>query len=419
MEKADTEGAKRGLIILIFVAFISLGLPDGLLGVAWPDMRAGFGLSLDALGVLLVGSTTGYLVSSFFNGVLLRKMGVGRLLSGSCFLTGLALLGYTLTPFWWLLPFLAVLSGLGAGGIDAGLNTYVEEKYGEGLMQWMHACFGIGVTLGPAIMTKGLGLTGSWRTGYIVVCIIQFFLALLFFLSISLWSDGEERGLDNLEAENDFVKAEENASDFSLIMTLKYLPAWLSIALFFVYTGIEFSLGHWSYTLLTESRGVNPEIAGLLVSGYWGFFTIGRILAGFLAYRFRSESLLKGAVLLGLSGSLLLILNSGACLSFLALAIVGIAIATIFQALVSSTSGRVGKEHTINTIGMQMAAAGLGGAFLPGLAGILARNISLEIIPVFLVLLFLVFSGLYRFTAYLVREKEKADDSGKEISLDK
>jgi len=419
IEKRDSMRSKKGLIGLIFIAFISLGLPDGLLGVAWPDMSTGFGLPLDAMVMLLVGSTAGYLVSSFFNGVFMQKMGVGGLLSGSCFLTGLALLGYTLTPFWWLLPFLAVLSGLGAGAIDAGLNTYVEEKYGEGLMQWMHACFGIGVTLGPIIMTKGLGLTETWRTGYIIVSVIQLVLALTFLLSISLWGNSEERDPDSNKDKDDFIKTEEKGSSPGLIQTLKHLPSWLSIALFFVYTGIEFSMGHWSYTLLTKSRSVNPEIAGLLVSGYWGFFTIGRVLAGFLSYRIKSGKLVQGAVLLGLGGSLLLTLNLGAGVSFLGISIIGLAIAPIFPALVSSTSQRVGKKHTINTIGMQMAAAGLGGALLPGLAGILARNISLETIPVFLVLLFFTFLGLYWFTNYTVKRKDKGNDSGKDIFLDK
>jgi len=121
------------MIVLIYIAFISLGLPDGLLGVAWPGMRASFGVSLDSLGILLFASTAGYLTSSFFNGVLIKKMGVGGLLAASCCSTGIALIGYTLVPVWWFLPLLAVLAGLGAGAIDAGLNTYVEANYGESL----------------------------------------------------------------------------------------------------------------------------------------------------------------------------------------------------------------------------------------------------------------------------------------------
>jgi len=390
-EKTDIrKNAGIALVVLIFVAFISLGLPDGLLGVAWPEMRRSFGLPLDALGVLLIASTTGYLISSFFNGYFMAKLGVGGLLAASCALTAMALLGYTLTPFWFLMPFFAVLSGLGAGAIDAGLNVYVEANYGEGFMQWMHASFGVGVTLGPIIMTRGLGLTGNWRTGYIIVGAAQLILAFIFFLTISLWENREEGEGQRVGKQ----KPKAAVSDPALMETLKYLPAWISIALFFVYTGIEFSFGHWTYSLLTESRGINPEIAGFLAGGYWAFFTIGRILAGFLAYRINSMSLFRGGILLGLTGSLLLALDMGQWVSFLGVALAGMAIAPIFPALVSSTSYRVGEEHTTNTIGMQMAAAGLGGSFLPGLAGVLARNISLETIPWFLVVLFIILLGL-------------------------
>lgn len=397
-EKTDIrKNAGIALVVLIFVAFISLGLPDGLLGVAWPEMRRSFGLPLDALGVLLIASTTGYLISSFFNGYFMAKLGVGGLLAASCALTAMALLGYTLTPFWFLMPFFAVLSGLGAGAIDAGLNVYVEANYGEGFMQWMHASFGVGVTLGPIIMTRGLGLTGNWRTGYIIVGTAQLILALIFFLTISLWGDRQKEDRQKETSGGNAVlieKEEGGVSNPALMETLKYLPAWISIALFFVYTGIEFSFGHWTYSLLTESRGINPEIAGFLAGGYWAFFTIGRILAGFLAYRINSMSLFRGGILLGLTGSLLLALDMGQWVSFLGVALAGMAIAPIFPALVSSTSYRVGEEHTTNTIGMQMAAAGLGGALLPGLAGVLARNISLETIPFFLILLFIVLLGL-------------------------
>ena len=385
MEKSQSK-SKIGLILLIYIAFISLGLPDGLLGVAWPDMRASFNLPLDALGILLFAFTSGYLISSFFNGLLIRKLGVAGVLAASCFTTGLALLGYTMTPIWWFLPVLAVLAGVGAGAIDAGLNTYVEANFGENLMQWLHASFGIGVTLGPIIMSMGLRLSGTWRTGYIVVGGAQLILALTFLLTISMWETQEKIKEDD----------EEKATpEVGLARTLKHLPTWLSVGLFFLYTGIELSLGHWGYTLFTESRGISPSVAGLWVGGYWGSFTVGRILAGFLSFRIESKKLVELGGLLGLCGSLLLCLNLGDWVSFLGITLAGLAIAPIFPALVSNTSYRVGKIHTANTIGMQIAAAGLGGAILPGLAGVLARNISLEVIPIFIVGSFLLFLVLH------------------------
>src|SRR6056297_990066 len=381
----DKKMRRYLLIALIYIAFISLGLPDGLLGVAWPEMRESFSLPLDALGIILIGSTTGYLLSSFFNGFFIRKVGVAILLALSCLATGLALIGYTLVPVWWLLPLLAVLAGLGAGAIDAGLNTYVEKHFDEGLMQWLHASFGVGVTIGPIIMSNGIKYSDSWRTGYIIVGTAQLLLALIFILTLSLWKDPKNQ---KTAGSNKNIKL---GKEIKMTQTLTHLPALLSILLFFIYTGIEMAIGHWTYTLFTESRGISTALAGFWVSTYWGSFTAGRILAGFLAYKFLSRKIAKNAAFLGLFGSALIALNLNHWLSLIGLAVTGIAIAPIFPALISSTSYRVGKKHTANTIGMQISAAGLGGALLPGLAGVVGQNISLEIIPIFIAVLFILF----------------------------
>ena len=171
---------RKGLVLLAFVAFIALGLPDGLLGVGWPSIRASFSIPLDAIGMLLVASVAGYMTSSFLSGFLLSRVGVGRVLAASCFLTGLALIGYTLVPQWWMMVTLGVCAGLGAGAIDAGLNTYVATHFGEGVMQWLHASWGVGITLGPIIMTVGLTTLNTWRFGYRVVGGFQLALAVCF-----------------------------------------------------------------------------------------------------------------------------------------------------------------------------------------------------------------------------------------------
>jgi fucose permease len=373
------------LIFLIYIAFISLGLPDGLLGVAWPEMRNSFSLPLDALGIILIGSTSGYLLSSFFNGFFIKSIGVAVLLSLSCLATGLALIGYTLVPFWWLLPLLAVIAGLGAGAIDAGLNTYVEKHFNEGLMQWLHASFGVGVTIGPIIMSTGIRYSNSWRTGYIIVGGAQILLAAIFIITLSLWKDPKNKKSPEGE------KNEKSKKEVKIFQTLTHLPALLSILLFFIYTGIEMSLGHWAYTFFTEARGISTSLAGYMVSFYWGSFTAGRILAGFLAYRFLSHKIAKYAAVLGVFGSALIAVGLSQWLSLFGIILTGLAIAPIFPALISSTSYRVGKEYTTNTIGMQISAAGLGGALLPGLLGVLAENINLEIIPIFIMLLFVLF----------------------------
>ena len=190
---ANTTSAQRskiGLIVLAYIAFISLGMPDGLFGVAWPSIRENFALRLDSAGAFFFAGTAGYMLSSFFSGKIIARLGVGGTLAASCVLTASALLGYTFAPFWWTMVALGVASGLGAGAIDAGLNTYVASHFGEGLMQWLHASYGFGVTLGPIIMTAGLNFFNSWRFGYRMVGIAQLLLATSFLLTVRMWQNG-------------------------------------------------------------------------------------------------------------------------------------------------------------------------------------------------------------------------------------
>lgn len=370
--------SRVGLVALAYIAFISLGLPDGLLGVAWPSIRREFGLPLDSLGLLLFASTTGYLTSSFFSGKVMARLGVGGLLAASCFLTGAGLIGYTLAPAWYVIVALGVAAGLGAGAIDAGINTYIASEHSEGLMQWLHASFGVGITLGPIIMTAGLNYFGQWRLGYTIVGAAQLTLAACFALTAAMWKrpTAPDQPQDN-----------QRLMDYrtSLRETLRQPKTWLSILLFFIYTGAELTLGAWAYTLLTESRGIAPSLAGLWAGSYWGMFTVGRALAGLYTRRVRLHTLLTASMTAALLGALLLWWNPSPTVSLLGVAITGFAIAPIFPGLVSGTSARVGARHAANTIGMQISAAGLGGAALPSLAGVLARNTTLEAIPLFLV----------------------------------
>ncbi|MFZ5878065.1 MAG: MFS transporter [Chloroflexota bacterium] len=381
---------KIGLVILAYVAFIALGMPDGLLGVAWPSIRASFSIPLDALGALLVAGTTGYLTSSFLSGTLLSRFGVGRVLIVSCALTGAALLGYTLVPEWWMMVLLGVMTGLGAGAIDAGLNTYVASHFGEGLMQWLHASYGIGVTLGPIIMTLALTRMNSWRAGYDVVSGVQFALAVGFILTLSMWSQA-----DGHPAESE---PQKRLMDYKtpMLETMRKPRVWRSVLLFLLYTGAEIALGVWTYSLLTEARGIAPEVAGWWAGSYWATFTIGRVLAGLFAKRIGVDALVQGGVLGAILGAALLWWNPFGAASLVGVALIGFAIAPIFPAMVSGTSQRVEEHDAANTIGMQMSAAGLGGAAIPSLVGVLARQVSLEVIPICLLVLFLALFGLYR-----------------------
>jgi fucose permease len=380
--------SKLGLVLLAFIAFVALGLPDGLLGVGWPSIRADFTVPLDAIGLFLIAAVAGYMTSSFLSGVLLARMGVGRMLAASCLLTALAMIGYTLAPQWWTMVLLGVFAGLGAGAIDAGLNTYVAAHFGEGLMQWLHASWGVGITLGPIIMTLGLTNFDTWRFGYQVVGGFQIALAICFALTMAMWSqkDAPSEG-----------EAEKRLTDYQTPMreTVRQPQVWLGVALFFLYVGAETSLGTWTYTLLTESRGVDETLAGFFAGSYWLTFTIGRILAGLFVKRVGVNKLVLGGLVGALLGAALLAWNPSELANVIAVALIGLSIAPIFPAMMSGTSTRVGDHFAANTIGMQMTATGFGTAVIPGLMGVLARRVSLEIIPVCLLVVYAGLLGVY------------------------
>jgi fucose permease len=364
----------RSRVLLIGVAylgFVSLGLPDGLLGVAWPSIRGSFGLPLEAVGALLVTFTAGYLLSSSGSGYLLARMSVGSLLALSSVATATSLLGYALAPSWWLMIALGCLLGLGAGAIDAGLNTYVATHHGARTLNWLHACFGVGATLGPLIMTGVLGGGLAWQTGYAIVGVAQMLLALCFGLTRGWWA-GPDGGHG--------VPSAASRRPAPGLSTLRLPAAWLGIALFFLYTGVEVAAGQWAFSLFTEARGLPAATAGLWVSVYWGSLTVGRVLFGTAVGVASIDALLRACLIALVVGAALIWLNVAPLLSFLGLALAGLALAPIFPSLIATTPARLGAAHTANAVGFQVAGAVLGGALVPTAVGVLAGMAGLEVV---------------------------------------
>ncbi|HET9496515.1 MAG TPA: MFS transporter [Chloroflexia bacterium] len=380
---------RAGLLLgLAYAAFVSLGLPDGLTGVAWPSIRAGFGLSLDALGALTFTGTIGYLLSSFTSGKMLSTIGVGWLLVLSCLATAVSLLGYAAAPAWLVMVGLGLLAGLGAGAIDAGLNTYAAENFTPRTMNWLHASFGLGAAIGPLLMSSVIAGGQSYRLGYLIVGVAQVILASLFALTRKQWHAHAEEGRP------------EQVPSAAMRRTLALPAAWLSILLFFLYSGLEFSAGIWLYTLLTEARGVQPAEAGVWVSVYWGALTVGRLVSGAIVARITVRALLQLSMLGAIVGVLLLWLNFAPWLSWIGVALLGMSLAPMFPSFVSLTPARMGPAHSANTIGFQIAAAMLGGAALVALFGLIADRFGLELLGPFLlvvaVLMALAFEVLER-----------------------
>ncbi|NTV63890.1 MAG: MFS transporter [Oscillochloris sp.] len=358
---AATRSRDRRLLIgLMFIGFISLGLPDGLLGVAWPSISRARGVGLADLGTLLIAFSVGYLTISVISGRILARLGVGRLLALCGSITALSLLGFASVPFWPLLLLVAVALGAGGGAIDAGLNAYAAAHTSPRVINWLHACYGIGATLGPAIMTGVLSADLPWQLGYIIVGSAQLVLAGLFALTQRRWEDG---------ALAQSAQPGEQKHEAGLRATLRLPVVWLSILVFGLYTGLEVSAGQWSFSLFTLGRGVPTTLAGQWISAYWGSLTFGRILMGFIAGRVTPRAMLRLAAAGALGGAVLIALGAGWLADVIGLLLMGFSLAPIFPLLIATTAERVGRAHADNAIGMQVAAATVGAAAVPWTIG--------------------------------------------------
>ncbi len=362
-------GPSRLVAPLAALAFVSLGLPDGLLGVAWPSMRAFFRVDLEALGALLAATTIGYVASSFSSGRLLRRLNLGTVLAASCLLTAAGLLGYATVSHWRLVLALGVVLGLGAGAIDAALNTYVATHYGARMLNWLHACFGVGAASGPLIMTAVLQGGSGWQRGYVIVGIAQIALATCFVMTVRSWprTDG-------------LAPAADSSESATMVSTLRVPAAWLGMAVFVAYAGVEASIGVWTYTLLTEARQISAVEAGVLTSLYWGGLTGGRLLAAVAGGLVPVHVMVRIAVWAVAVGVALVWSNLGVGLTGAGLLLAGLACGPIFPSLIAMTPGRVGASHAANTVGFEIAASAVSLSVVPGLVGVAAAGFGVETI---------------------------------------
>jgi fucose permease len=357
----------RWLVPLAFVAFVSLGLPDGILGVAWPSMRRSFALPVEQLGAILLATTSGYLASSFSAGAILARTGVGRLLVASGLFVAASAAVWATTPVW--LPVLlgAVLAGLGAGAIDAAVNAFAARHFSPRVVTWLHACWGLGAMSGPLLMTAALASGLGWRVGYVALAAALVALSFGFALTLGLW--------DAPVAASAHVTP---PTPSSLRGALAEPRVRRNVIAFFVYAGIEASAGQWAYTLLTEGRGVAPATAGVAASCYWGSIFAGRLAFGALAPHVAPATLLRVSMAVAPVAALLVTVSRSAPVAFVGLFALGLVLAPIFPLLISETPGRVGERHAAHAIGFQISAATLGAGTLPAVVGVAMSRAGLE-----------------------------------------
>jgi len=375
------------LLLVIYLAFISLGLPDSLLGAGWPAMFEDLAVPLDYAGILSMIVAAGTVVSSLFSGKVIDRFGVAAVTTVSVLMTALALMGYSYSHHFGFLCLLAIPLGLGAGSVDSALNNYVALHYQARHMNWLHSFWGVGAAIGPMIMAGHLAKGESWSQGYHTVAWIQLALVLILLASLPLWIKGKTETTD--------PAAEKSPGIFSLIGTLPGLKQ--ALAVFFCYCTIEATFGLWGASYLVFERGLEADQAARLVSLYFLGITLGRFLSGFLTSHFSNRQLVYlGQGVIGL-GILTLFLPFSATIlpGFL---LIGLGCAPIFPSLLHETPVNFGEQHSQSIMGMQMASAYVGITLMPFLFGKISNftghGFLLGFLGVFLVLIFLLTRGM-------------------------
>lgn len=356
------------LLLVAFLAFVSIGFPDAVLGVAWPTMRDTFDRSRADLAYILFAAGAGYFSSGILAGKAIELLGVGRLLAASTTAVSLGLFGYAASPGFWPLLLVAAIIGFGSGAVDAGLNFYASEHFSVTVMNLLHAFFGVGAMLGPFVMAGVLATGGSWRIGYAIVASVTLIMAIVFVATSKQWNNGSHH---------------EDGSPKVVAPVREVIGnplVWLQIVLFFFMTGIEATAGTWAYTSLYERFDMNAGQAGLWAGFYWGAIALGRLVLPTLTRGLAPSRLIQYCVY-GLVVSAALMTRDMLGLYQLGLLLFGLAMAPMFPTLMSLTPQRLGSATSLHAIGFQVSAAVLGAACIPSLAGYLSERTDLSAIP--------------------------------------
>ncbi|MFC5449353.1 MFS transporter [Paenibacillus aestuarii] len=380
-------------LIIIYLAFISLGLPDSLLGSAWPVMWPDLGTSVGAAGLLSMVVAGGTIVSSLASGSIVQRLGTGKVTLISCFLTAGALLGFSMAPSLIWLIILAIPLGLGAGSVDAALNHFVAENYQAHHMNWLHCFWGVGATLGPIIMSAYLAGHNSWRSGYTAVSIIQFALVIILLVSLPLWNrialrrKPEHAPDGGLAEQSDVMLHASGGSARTNILGIAGVK--FTLISFLLYCGVESTAGLWGASYLVGARHISAETAALWISLYYAGITFGRFVTGFITLKVHNRVLIRCGQLIAIAGAAILLLPLPGKFSLVGLILIGFGLAPIYPGLLHETPARFGKENSAKLMGYQMATAYTGSTFLPPLFGFIATQTSISLFS-FVLLGFLI-----------------------------
>lgn len=377
----STSTKTRILLGIIYLGFISLGLPDGALGIGWPLMRLDFGVPIHYAGFILFITLPLSALSSLMSAHLGEKYGVGKLAFASALLTSSSLLGIsTVTSYWGLILF-SVGLGIGQGAVDALLNAYVAKHYNARHMSWLHGCWAVGATIGPALMTRVISTSGAWSMGYLSLGSAQFVIAIILLLSLGFW----------LHDDHETRNKPKTRSAFDSRMLF-------GMALFFLYVGAELSIGLWSNSYLIEKMGLAASVSGYLVALYYASIMVGRFLSGFVAVRLGNRGLIRLGLFIVSGGLLLMFVAEDVMFLRLGMVLMGLGLAPLYPAMMHETPRRFKEDLATRLIGYQVGIAYGGGMIITAGLGFLFNVFDLSIFyPLVLVVivLMIILSELY------------------------
>ncbi|MFB1098699.1 sugar MFS transporter [Terribacillus sp. JSM ZJ617] len=367
-------------IFLIYLSFISLGLPDSILGSAWPLMNTDLGVPIGNAGIASIIISIGTIVSSLFSYRLIRILGTGRIVIVSISMTAIALLGFSFSPsFIWLIV-CAIPLGLGAGAVDAALNRFVATHYEAKHMNWLHAFWGVGALLGPVILSVLVVWGNSWRSGYFTISLLQFALVLLLLFSLSRWKKYETADSKRIQ----YTKETNSESKMGLRNSFKKKGSAFGMVSFFLIASTEACIMLWGSSYLVKIENVPAESAAGWISLYFLGMTAGRMLSGFLSIRIKNEALIRLGCTLAAFGLVIMSLPFPTIFTLLSFVIIGTGLAPIYPSMLHQTPVYFGVDHSQAAMGIQMAFAYTGATLVAPLLGQLLANISFLIFPYFL-----------------------------------
>ncbi|MGP1588259.1 MAG: MFS transporter [Treponemataceae bacterium] len=368
------------LLPVIYIAFISLGLPDSILGAAWPVMGKELNAPLEAAGIISMLIAGGTIISSLMSNILTKKLGAGLVTTISVAMTAAALAGFSFAQGFIALCLWAVPYGLGAGAVDAALNNFVALHYKARHMSWLHCFWGIGASTGPYILGFFLTKNTSWQGGYRAISFIQIILTALLVISLPIWKKVANAGSTN-ENENTLTGGKKKTS----VLKIKGVPFILFA--FFGYCAMESSTGLWASSYLVNFRGIAPEIAARFASFFYLGITAGRLFNGFIAEKIGDKNMIRIGTGISFLGIILLALPLNSNFPALTgLIIIGLGCAPIYPSIIHATPANFGKENSQAIVGIQMASAYAGSTFMPPLFGLIASHIGIVLYPFYLII---------------------------------